>query len=76
MNNYSLISAIPIVAKVFEGLSVISCMLTSISENNTISKSLSYVLSTLHLIDLLLSLCLFPPVASQSASFILKQCRF
>ena len=39
-------------------------------------KSVPYILSTLHLIDLLLSLFLFPPVASQSASFILKQCRF
>ena len=29
-----------------------------------------------HLIDFLLSLFLFPPVAFQSASFILKQCRF
>ena len=39
-------------------------------------KSVLYALSTLHHIDLLLSLFLFPPVVSQSASFILKQCRF
>ena len=39
-------------------------------------KSVPYFLSTLHLMDLLLSLFLFPPVASRSASFILKQCRF
>ncbi|KAK2566535.1 DNA polymerase delta subunit 3 [Acropora cervicornis] len=35
-----------------------------------------YVLSTLHVIDLLLSLFLFTLVASQLASFILKQCQF
>ena len=35
-----------------------------------------YVLSTLHLKDLLLSLFLFTLVAPQLASFILKQCQF
>ena len=39
-------------------------------------KSVLYALSILHHVDLLLSLFLFPPVVSQSASFILKQCRF
>ena len=39
-------------------------------------KSVLCALSTLHHIDLLLSLFLFPLVVSQSASFILKQCRF
>ena len=36
-------------------------------------KSMLYVSSNLHHIDLRLSIFLFPPVASQSASFILKQ---
>ena len=39
-------------------------------------QSVLYALSVLHHIDLLLSLFLFPPVVLQSASFILKQCRF
>ena len=39
-------------------------------------KSVLYALSPLHNIDRLLSLFLFPQVVSQSASFILKQCRF
>ena len=39
-------------------------------------QSVLYALSTAHHIDLLLSLFLFPPFVSQSASFILKQCRF
>lgn len=39
-------------------------------------KSVLYVSSILHHTDLRLSLFLFPPVASQSTSFILKQCRF